>query len=691
MNHRIDFRPIIIGIMFLLSLTYLTAQFSGGEGTAEHPYLVSTVEDLYLVRDYRESYFKQINNISLDIEPWNEGEGWEPIGSPYSPFLGQYDGDGYLITNVTIERYDQSKVGLFGFANGARLKNIIIDSLNVVAYSTVGGLVGYSYYSVVENCEVTGVVEGANYYTGVLAGRAEYSRISNCSTSGEVRGYGDVGGLMGVNNNSTVIHSSSSVEVEGDYTLGGLVGYNVSGYCCRSFQPGGLAGSRETAIIEYSFAAGSVRGSQDIGGLVGLSYKATVKNSYATGEVNGDWKVGGLVGTNTSSEIIGSFASGNTAGQYYIGGLVGFSNAEEEIERRRSENRFSERSLFRSYSQIADSYSKGAVTGIESIGGLVGYLEETDINNCYSLGTVTGDGYIGGLVGRYVLGNVTGCYWNIETSGIDYSDAGEGRTSDEMRPPYHDTFINWDFEEVWADDLQNQNDGFPIFVWQIGEIDPNPTVAQNPYPKDGEKDVTVELDSLSWSYYHLPEHSEPVGFRVYMNITGEFDEEEYNWIDYEEDREDYSLLLQEYLPLEYETVYYWMVVPTTIYPDNEEDRGDAEDIPRWFFITEKKEETEADLPQNRMVTQLRPNYPNPFNPITEISFTLAEGGAARVDIYNVRGQSVAQLIDGYLPAGNHTVTWRGENDNGMPLGSGVYYYRLKVGEYEAVRKMLMVK
>jgi M6 family metalloprotease-like protein len=88
---------------------------------------------------------------------------------------------------------------------------------------------------------------------------------------------------------------------------------------------------------------------------------------------------------------------------------------------------------------------------------------------------------------------------------------------------------------------------------------------------------------------------------------------------------------------------------------------------------------------------LHQNYPNPFNPTTTISFSLP--GAAHVDlsIYDVEGRLVRTLIEENLPGGARTVAWEGRDWKGNRVGSGMYFYRLKAGKRELVRKMVFLE
>jgi len=84
------------------------------------------------------------------------------------------------------------------------------------------------------------------------------------------------------------------------------------------------------------------------------------------------------------------------------------------------------------------------------------------------------------------------------------------------------------------------------------------------------------------------------------------------------------------------------------------------------------------------------NYPNPFNPATNIAFALPENGSVSLKIYNIAGQLV-KSYEGYYEAGNHTITWDGTNLNGENVASGIYFYRLLAGSFSATKKMVMTK
>ncbi len=85
------------------------------------------------------------------------------------------------------------------------------------------------------------------------------------------------------------------------------------------------------------------------------------------------------------------------------------------------------------------------------------------------------------------------------------------------------------------------------------------------------------------------------------------------------------------------------------------------------------------------------NFPNPFNPATEIRYRLAEAGPVQIVIYNLLGETVQTLVDETQPAGAYTLRWEGRNDRGQALPSGMYFLRMSAGNFLAERKLLLMK
>jgi len=90
-------------------------------------------------------------------------------------------------------------------------------------------------------------------------------------------------------------------------------------------------------------------------------------------------------------------------------------------------------------------------------------------------------------------------------------------------------------------------------------------------------------------------------------------------------------------------------------------------------------------------TELKGNYPNPFNPTTTIRYSVKEAGPVEIEIYNVKGQLVKHLMQEDKAAGEHTVIWNGNDENNQAVSTGVYFYKMNAGKYSSTRKMIMMK
>ncbi|RKY00442.1 hypothetical protein DRP77_11475, partial [Candidatus Poribacteria bacterium] len=95
-------------------------------------------------------------------------------------------------------------------------------------------------------------------------------------------------------------------------------------------------------------------------------------------------------------------------------------------------------------------------------------------------------------------------------------------------------------------------------------------------------------------------------------------------------------------------------------------------------------------------TVLLQNYPNPLNSGTWIPFILSESSEVRIEIFDILGRRVREVDLGLLKAGayigrDEAAFWDGRNDSGEEMPSGVYFYRLKAGEFEATRRLVILK
>ena len=89
--------------------------------------------------------------------------------------------------------------------------------------------------------------------------------------------------------------------------------------------------------------------------------------------------------------------------------------------------------------------------------------------------------------------------------------------------------------------------------------------------------------------------------------------------------------------------------------------------------------------------QLYQNYPNPFNSETMITFVLPEAGEVTLDIYNILGQKILTLFHDYFTGSRHYFRWNGRDKSGQEVSSGIYFYQLKTGRYEMMKKMMILR
>ncbi|GEM_PF-1695030 len=202
------------------------------------------------------------------VEYENMVLGWNPVGDFDDSFDGTFDGSGYTISDLFIDRSERERVGLFGFAGSdAEIKDTgVLDA------------------------DITG---GDN--TGALAG-LNWGKITDSFSTGDVSGEDSTGGLIGMaTGNGEISNSYSSAEIKGNEEVGGLIGYSWN------------------AEVSNSYSTGEVSGDSKVGGLVGWN-RETIINSYSIGEVSGNENTGGLVGNNWG-EVINSYYDKQTSGQ----------------------------------------------------------------------------------------------------------------------------------------------------------------------------------------------------------------------------------------------------------------------------------------------------------------------------------------------------------------------------------------
>ena len=327
--------------------------FAGGDGTESNPYQIADGTQLaYLASSvnsgetYTGKYFVLTANIDLNGLPWT------PIansfsdallgGSNYRIFAGNFDGNGYTISNVSIGSettpFESDVFGLFGATEG-KISNLNLDTVSIHGVAKItsgyvigpaGGLVGYSAGSI-ENCHVTGLTMDMNaqdggiagaYWIGGLVGALDGTQLINeCSVSGSITekaGRGSIGGLIGeLGEEAKITYSRSNVTV--NVTADYYGGADVGGFIGK-----GNGNKNAETVIRNCYATGNVTGGAYAGGFAGSLWGLNIKNCYATGDVTGALaSMATFAGTDASA----GYAYGSVTNCYTTGKVVGTASS----------------------------------------------------------------------------------------------------------------------------------------------------------------------------------------------------------------------------------------------------------------------------------------------------------------------------------------------------------------------------
>jgi PKD repeat protein len=220
------------GLSDVASREVVVYDMAGGSGTAADPYQISSCQHLQNIEYNISAYYELIQNVDCsNSSDWNSGIGFDPLGDPLftggSPFTGNFDGTGFVVTNLTIDRGIERFVGLFGvLGDSGVVERVGVKDVDISGRSEVGGLVGLNDGGSVYKTFTTGSVSGDLNFVGGLVGDNLNGDVSKSYSSAVVSGRDYVGGLVGDNEGGTISNVFSYSAVTGDSQNGGLVGYN---------------------------------------------------------------------------------------------------------------------------------------------------------------------------------------------------------------------------------------------------------------------------------------------------------------------------------------------------------------------------------------------------------------------------------------------------------------------------------
>ncbi len=388
------------------------------------------------------------------------GINWEPIND----FTGTFDGQGYVIRNMTITG-DYENTGLFGLTNKDKpvIKNLGLENVNinvtVATYAYIGGLLGRNTRGYVD--------------------------ISNCYVTGQITGTGTnirTGGIVGV---SSAINPSGQLTVKDCYNTATLTASSDT-----------FSGMLDAPVIEA--------GAAYAGGIIGRSEDAkTISNCYNIGEINanstGFCTAGGIVSWLSSNDVlsncgntgnVSAIASDELGDTEYVGagGIIGFNATNDDMS--------TTIACYNAGNIIAKVTTANTETEIFA-GGIGGRTHEQVLSDCYNIGSVSStnsnntNGYAGGIVGRnsakssvrrcYNVGSISGAkpgavvglaisggvirnsFWQSGSATKDIAEGNGGNTTamTTAQMKAETSFPVFDFTKTWGY-KSGENDGYPI-------------------------------------------------------------------------------------------------------------------------------------------------------------------------------------------------------------------------------------
>lgn len=193
-------------------------------------YSISTAAELEKLADMTNRGLIQGGEFVLaddiDLASYTSNGGWVPIGTSTNSFEGTFDGNGYTISNLYINRSGSSNQGFLGQSgSNAVIKNLALESVDITARSSSGSIVGVLDGSTISNCYSSGRVTGTNN-TGGIAGATTLGSIIDTYTTAAVAGSAQVGGIAGDSIFTTFnnVYAINSVSGTGN-NIGGIAGY----------------------------------------------------------------------------------------------------------------------------------------------------------------------------------------------------------------------------------------------------------------------------------------------------------------------------------------------------------------------------------------------------------------------------------------------------------------------------------
>ncbi len=413
-----------------------------------------------------------------------------------------------------------------------------------------------------------------------------------------------------------------------------------------------------TKIEKLAITNADITGKNRVGTIVGSNFEGLIENCNSTGNVVSIENVAGLLVGGNYSNISKSYAIGTVSGLNTLGGLAGINSNN---------------------AMITDSYARVNVYRVSGSGtavaSFVGNNFKAKILRCYTTGAVrynnasnpVNKGFAGAINTEGIF-EMSDNYFDSETTFQNSSACTAVAKSSELMKS--EIFNNWDWNNVW----ERIGNNYPRLKSNPDQTLPV-TLSSFTATYTSSSIVSILWETHSESNligYHIL-RSEKNDINIAIRLTNQIitannqpETSQYSFTDHETEAN------SEY--------YYWLM--------SSEYDGTVD-----FYgpVSVKTSIIFDEIPTIPLVTQLNSAYPNPFNPSTTISFDLSEMGIVMIEIYNIKGQKVKNLLNDIVLPGRHNIVWNGLDDNRKVVSSGVYFYKMQAGNYIKINKMIMIK
>ena len=375
---------ILLCILMFVSVcpVAVLAADSGDGSTEDLPssaIAISNVDELVMIcNEYpADGYYYLTGDIDLSYalgeygDYYNGGKGWEPIGNSNTPFKGTFDGRGYTIKGLSINRPEQDYIGLFGYAATATFKNCKLDIVSIVGASYTGGLLGKGETVNFENCDLNITKLNGSSYVGGFLGQGNTVSIERCKIEPvELKGANYVGGFLG---------EGKTVNSKNCETLNGKIRTDstaVTTYCGGLVAKISSAGTIESCTNKAS-----------------ISIYAPAYTNFRTDSSTARYKItdptysytGGIAGSFRGTTILtcGNYGNVSATGTsfLYAGGIVGSFNGSN-ITLCENNAIINSDSKYYYWEYNDYGYKRTKYVSVSYTGGIVGSFSGSKIDTC---------------------------------------------------------------------------------------------------------------------------------------------------------------------------------------------------------------------------------------------------------------------------------------------------------------------